>query len=250
MSAPILLVDAGNTHILAAIHDGTGIVDREQVPTDGGDFAGAVTRLVTGVPVHGAALATVSPAGPEPLLSVLRSVGGIEDPLVVDCSVRLNFEMMHPEPGQVGADRLANVAAACDGITGAAIVVDMGTAMTFDLVSRDRKFLGGIIAPGPATAARALFENAPLLPEVGWDPPRRAVPIDTEDALRAGVVQGSVAQVDGLVAHLAAQLGEDVTVVATGGLASIVAPHAHTVDRVEPQWTLAGLRVLWRLNRP
>jgi len=149
------------------------------------------------------------------------------------------------DPGSVGADRIANALAvrALYGVP--AIVVDLGTATTFDCVSRRGEYLGGAIAPGVGTSAEELFRRAARVPRVELRPPRRALGRTTEEALRSGVLWGAAGQVDALVRRLARELGSKPRVIATGGWARIVAPECETVEAVDEGLTLKGMRVLW-----
>jgi type III pantothenate kinase len=146
----------------------------------------------------------------------------------------------------VGADRLANAIAVRERYGTPAIVVDMGTATTFDCISREGAYLGGIIAPGVGTSSEELFRRAARIPRVELREPTRAVGRTTEESVRAGVVWGHAGQIDALVRRLALEMKGTPHVIATGGFAALIAPQCETVNRVDPALTLTGMRLIWQ----
>jgi type III pantothenate kinase len=153
----------------------------------------------------------------------------------------------YANPKEVGADRIANAVGAYDLYAGPCIVVDLGTATTFDAISGDGEYLGGAIAPGVAISVEALYSHASALRAVELVEPRAVIGQSTEEAIQSGVLYGFAAQVDGMCARFTATLGES-TVVATGGLAPVVAPYTAAVQHVEPWLTLHGLRIIYERN--
>ncbi|HLT57694.1 MAG TPA: type III pantothenate kinase [Limnochordales bacterium] len=153
-------------------------------------------------------------------------------------------------PAEVGADRLANAVACHQRYGGPAIVVDMGTATTFDVISADGEYLGGAIAPGVQIAAEALFVRAAKLPRVDLSPPPTAIGRNTVHAMQAGTVYGYAGLVRGLIERIRAELGGQARVIATGGLAEVVARDSGVFDVIDPHLTLEGLRLLYLLNHP
>ena len=149
----------------------------------------------------------------------------------------------------VGADRIANAVAARALYGTPAIVVDLGTATTFDCISRQGAYLGGAIAPGVVTSAEELFRRAARLPRVELKRPARALGRTTEESLQAGVLWGAAGQVDALVRRLALEMKGTPTVIATGGLASAIAPECETINRVDEALTLKGMRLIWEEAR-
>jgi len=147
-------------------------------------------------------------------------------------------------PREVGADRLVNAVAAYDRVQGACIVVDFGTANTFDVVSAAGEYEGGIIALGVEISLEALTERAARLPKVDLAEPRSLIGKSTIDAIRSGVVYGVAAQVDGIVRRLREEIGEEADAIATGGLAEHIVPHCETIDAVDDLLTLTGLRLI------
>jgi type III pantothenate kinase len=169
--------------------------------------------------------------------------------LEVSAATAKGLEIRYPDPAGIGPDRLANAIAVTALYGTPAIVVDLGTATTFDCISEDGAYLGGIIAPGLGTAAEELFRRAARLSRVALRRPERAVARSTAEAIRAGVLWGHAGQVDALVRRLALEMEGTPHVIATGGWAAIVAPECETINRVDEALTLRGMRVLWERAR-
>ena len=170
-------------------------------------------------------------------------------PLVVAAGVKTGVRILMDNPREVGADRIVNAAAAHHLYGGPVIIADLGTATTFDTVSRDGDYLGGAIAPGIGTAAEALFLRAAKLPLVELIPPKKAIGTDSITALQSGIIFGYVGLVEGLVARIQQELGEKAKVVATGGFAELIASETTVIDTVNPDLTLIGLRLIHRMNQ-
>ncbi len=170
-------------------------------------------------------------------------------PLLVDHTLELGISLQVERPEGVGRDRLADAVAGYERAQGPAIVVDFGTATTFNVVTRDGVFLGGAIAPGLGTATDALVRRASALPAVELAPPPRAIGQSTVPAIQSGLVYGYVGLVEGLLTRLVAELGEEPQIHATGGLGHIIAPLTPAIHRYDPWLTLAGMRSIYRRNR-
>ncbi len=169
--------------------------------------------------------------------------------LVVGPSIRTGMPIRMDNPREVGADRLVNAVAAFARVQDACVVVDFGTAITYDVVSAAGEYLGGIITPGAEISIDALYEHAAKLPKVELATPRSLIGKSTVDAIRSGIVFGFAAQVDGIVHRLRDELGPETKVLATGGLAGALVPAVHeTIDEVDDLLTLTGLRLIWELN--
>ena len=170
-------------------------------------------------------------------------------PLVVlGPGVRSGMPILYDNPREVGPDRIADAVAAYDLYGGPTLIVDMGTATTFEAVSAEGEYLGGAIAPGVAISMEALYSHAAALRSVELIEPRSVIGRSTAESIQSGVLYGFAAQVDGLCARFQAEIGE-ATVVATGGLSALIAPYATSVEHVEPWLTLHGLRIIFERNQ-
>ncbi|MHB8659284.1 MAG: type III pantothenate kinase [Solirubrobacteraceae bacterium] len=170
--------------------------------------------------------------------------------LVVGPSIRTGMPIRIDNPREVGADRLVNSVAAYARVGNTCVVVDFGTAITYDAVSAAGEYLGGIITPGAEISIDALYERAAKLPKVELSEPRSLIGKSTVDAIRSGIVYGFAGQVDGIVRRLRAELGPATTVIATGGLAGALVPFVReTIDEVDDLLTLIGLKLIWQCNQ-
>jgi type III pantothenate kinase len=169
--------------------------------------------------------------------------------LSVGPAIRTGMPIRIDNPREVGADRLVNAIAAYDHFARACIVVDFGTAITYDCVSDQGEYLGGIITPGAEISLDALYDRAAKLPKVEMAEPRSLIGKSTVDAIRSGIAFGFAGQVEGIVGRLRAELGQDTPALMTGGLARVVVPFIQaTIDHVDDQLTLTGLRLIWERN--
>jgi len=170
--------------------------------------------------------------------------------LVIGPGIRTGMPIRYENPREIGADRLVNAVAAYDKVGDACVVVDFGTAITFDPVSSEGEYLGGVIAPGVEISMEALTERAAALPKIDLVPPRSVIGKTTVDAIRSGVIYGFAGQVDGIVRRLRAELGAETATIATGGLAAAIVPYTDEIDEVDDLLTLTGLRLLHERNAP
>ena len=255
----ILVFDVGNTETTVGLFDASELRGHWRLTTDlarTSDELGLLLRGLLGVhglaplAVTGAAIGSVVPAVTPALAEACRRYFGV-DALVVDGRAPLPIRLDVDEPLTVGADRLINTLAASRLYGRDTIVVDLGTATTYDCITSDGVFLGGIIAPGVRTSAETLFRRTSKLPATELVPPQAVIGRRTEECIRAGVVYGAADSIDGLVRRLKAAWPRPATpfVIATGGLAEVLHPFCQEFDRVEPHLTLQGLQIAWRLLR-
>jgi type III pantothenate kinase len=256
-SQPVLCVaDIGNTHTVLGLYEADELVHRWRLRTDVErttdewgltlrelfDMAGRDVGAVSGM-----AIACVVPPTIHTIRQASRRFFEVE-PLIVGPGVKTGLQIRYDNPREVGADRVVNAVAAYARVGRACIVVDFGTATTFDCLARDGAYLGGAIAPGVGIALDALVTRAAKLPRVEIVKPRTAIGRTTEESMQSGLLFGYVSLVDGLVERLSGEIGGEVSVIATGGLAGVLARESHSIDSVEPNLTLEGLRLVFRRN--
>ncbi|HSR56324.1 MAG TPA: type III pantothenate kinase, partial [Alphaproteobacteria bacterium] len=202
---------------------------------------------------EGAAIACVVPDAQSALMDFAEGVTGSSPVVVGALGNVIGCDVLVDQPGKVGADRLVNALAAFTLYPGPSVVVDFGTATTFDVISPEGAFAGGVIAPGVPLALKALHESAALLPEVEVARPERVIGHSTVEAMQSGIYWGYVALIEGTVARIRAEAGFEagaVKVIGTGGLAPLFADGTDVMDAIEPELTLLGLMLSYRINRP
>jgi type III pantothenate kinase len=253
----LLAIDIGNTNITFGLYDGETLGPRwrirtihEKMPDEYGILLDQLFRhRGTSVDqVSGVAVASVVPPLTPIFEQVSREYLG-QEPLVVDAGVRTGVRIRYDNPRDVGADRVVDAAAVRALYGTPACVVDFGTATTFDALSADGDYLGGAIAPGVGIAAQALFERTAKLPRVELTRPPAAIGRNTVHSIQSGLLYGYVGLVEGVVARFKAELGPGTRIIATGGLAEIIARETDVIDVVDPWLTLHGLRIVYELNR-
>jgi type III pantothenate kinase len=252
----LLAVDVGNTQTHLGAFRGEELVEHWRfatVPDSTADELGAALKNLLGLrgltfdDVNASIISTTVPQlGPEWTDTAERYLG--HEMVVVGPGLKTGMPIRLDNPRELGPDRLVNAVAAHDRFGGPCIVVDFGTANTFDVVSAEGEYLGGIIALGVEISLEALTERAARLPKVDLEEPRGLIGKSTVDAIRSGVIFGVAAQVDGIVRRLWAELGEEAPVIATGGLADHIVPHCETIDEVDDLLTLTGLRLIHERN--
>ena len=253
----LLAIDVGNTNIVYGLFEGEKLAHQFRVETGrsrtADEYAVALRALLAmqGVDpgaVHAAIVACVVPSLTEPMVQLVKRAFG-RDALVVGPGIRTGMAILIENPREVGADRIADAVAGYDRAKGGVIVVDFGTSTNFDCVTPKGEYLGGVLAPGLQISADALFARAAKLPRVEIARPAKVVGRNTIHAMQSGIVYGYVGLVDGLVERIEAEVGYECAVLATGGLASLITPLSRTIDAVDEELTLVGLRILYERNR-
>ena len=205
-------------------------------------------RGIESTVVDGVAVSSVVPPLDSTLRRLCESYFKVR-PLFVEPGVKTGLPVLTDNPSEVGADRVVNCVAAFDLLGGPSIVVDMGTATTFDVVSKKGEFLGGAIAPGLGISADALFARAARLTRVEIKKPSKVIGTSTTDNIQIGLYYGYIGLVDGILERLIAELGPETKTIATGGLAKLIAADCKHLNRVDDMLTLNGLRLIWERNQ-
>lgn len=246
----LLAVDVGNSETTLGLFHGTDVAGfwRLTSARQTADEIALVVRALlaeNGAPaLDGVALCSVVPALTAAWHQALARIAGV--PAVeVNATTAKDLPIRYHDRAAVGADRIANAIAVRALYGTPAIVVDLGTATTFDCISQTGAYLGGVIAPGVGTSAEELFRRAARIARVELRRPPRALGRTTEESLQAGVLWGHAGQVDALVRRLAIEMRGTPSVIATGGWAGIIAPECETINRVDEALTLKGMRILW-----
>lgn len=252
----LLVVDAGNTQTHLGAFRGQELVHDWRFATvrdSTADELGARLRSLLALrdlsfPDLDASIlsSTVPQLRPEWTAMAERYLG--HEMPVVGPGVRTGMPIRMDNPREVGADRLVNAVAAYERLGGPCVVVDFGTALTYDVVGSAGEYIGGIIAPGVEISMEALTSRAAAIPRIDLTAPRALIGKSTVEAIRSGVIFGFAAQVDGILGRLREQLGEETEAIATGGLASAIVPYCDSIDDIDQELTLTGLRIIHERN--
>jgi type III pantothenate kinase len=252
-----LAVDVGNTQTHIGMFRGEELVEHWRFATVRESTSDELATVIVGLlnlrelslkDVDAAMVSSVVPQLVHEYERVSeRYLGGLLQ--VVGPGLRSGIPIRTENPHEVGPDRLVNSVAAYDRIGAACIVVDFGTAITYDVVSTDGELLGAVISPGVEISMEALSERAARLPKVELVAPKELIGRSTETSIQSGVIYGFAGQVDGIVGRLREELGVEATAIATGGLSTSIAPFCEEIDEIDELLTLTGLRLLWERNR-
>jgi len=254
----LLAIDVGNTNITFAVFDGVELRADWRIGTvarrTGDEYAALLITLfaqqrLTLADIDGVAISSVVPATVDALLRFSKKHLGIDDPLVLSAEMDLGIGVDYYPRHDVGADRIANAIGAHVKYGGKLIVVDLGTGTTLDAVSEDGTYLGGAIAPGIQISLEALFARAAKLTGVQLVPPDKAIGDTTAGSLQSGTIFGFAGMVDSLVDRFQVEMGGGAKVIATGGLANVIAEHSRTIEICDEMITLDGLRIIYNRTK-
>lgn len=253
----LLALDVGNTNVVAGVFADDGLLARWRLTSEARRTADEYLVLlhtlfaaesIDAGALDGAILASVVPAALTNLQEMLERYWHLE-PMTVTPQLDFGLEVRYEPPTAVGADRLANAVAAVKLYGTPAIVVDFGTATTFDVISASAEYVGGAIAPGIEISEDALLARTAQLPRIPLRPPASAIGRTTVSSMQSGILLGYAGLVDGMVARIANELGGQPHVIATGGLSTTIAPLAGSVQHVDVDLTLVGMRLIHERNR-
>ena len=254
----LLTIDIGNTNVTLGLYKGNVLGSHWRLATDyarmpdeyGLQFQGLLQNAGhTLKDLKGICLASVVPQLTGRVIQACREYLE-KDPFVVDVGIKTGIKVRYEDPKSVGADRIADAVAVMYLYGGPACVIDFGTATTFNAVTRDGEYLGGAITVGINLATEALFTHAAKLPRIDLQRPPSVIGRNTVHAMQAGLLFGYVSMVEGMVERFRRELGPQMKVIATGGLAEVIAQETDVIQIIAPWLTLDGLRILWDLNHP
>lgn len=253
----LLVIDVGNSNIVLGVYDGTRLIRSWRLSTDksrtSDEYAVLLHSLFdqSGLSFAKIKASIISSVVP-PLTGVMEAIS--RDffnlpPYIVGPGIKTGMPIHYDNPGEVGADRIVNAVAGFEKHRCPLVIIDFGTATTFDYVNGKGEFCGGAIAPGLAISVEALFQRASKLPRIDIVKPPQVIARNTVNSMQAGIFFGYIGLVDGIVEHIRSESHEEFRVIATGGLANLIAPESKTIDEVDEDLTLDGLRILYERNR-
>lgn len=252
MPSNVLVVDAGNTNIVLGLFEGEELLSSWRLATarerTSDEYGILARQLIGDVSLEGALIASVVPPINGVISGMVQKFFGIE-PLFVEPGIKTGIAIHVDNPLEVGADRIVNCVAAYETYGGPAIIVDFGTATTFDVVTADAKYVGGVIAPGLTISAEALFARAARLPRVDIKRPPHVIGTNTVVNMQSGIFFGYLGLVDGILGRMREEVEGLKTIVATGGLAQLLAAESEHIEHVDETLTLRGLKIIYDRNR-
>jgi len=254
----LLVIDTGNTNTVLGVYDQATLVANwrlETKPRQTADEYGILVRNLFALAgleftrIHDIIISSVVPPLNPTLEQMAEKYFNLK-PLFVEPGIKTGMPILYDSPTEVGADRIVNAVAAYEKFGGPVIVVDFGTATTFDAISSRGEYLGGLIAPGPAISAEALYSRTARLPRVEIKAPPKVIGTSTVGSMQAGLYYGYIGLIDGILEKMLSELGNKTTVVATGGFATLIGKGTQRIQHIDPDLTLEGLLLLYEKNRP
>jgi len=255
----LLVIDVGNTNTVLGLYDGDKLIHDWRIRTEIDHTVDEYGMLIFNLyqssrmkteelrAVNAIIISCVVP----PMLNILEPLCvkyfNVK-PMIVGPGIKTGMPIFYDNPKEVGADRIVNAVAAYDKYKQAAIIIDFGTATTFDYISSKGEYMGGCIAPGIMISSEALFERAAKLPRVELSKPKSVITKDTVSAMQAGIIFGYAGLIDGIIERMKTETKTKPLVIATGGLARLVAAETKGIDKIEDMLTLEGLRIIYNLN--
>ena len=253
----LVVFDVGNTNIVLGVYEGDELKQHWRISSDRGKTVDEYGMLISSLFNHGGLkrqdvnavlISSVVPPLTIPLSHVCQRYFGVE-PLVIGPGVKTGISIKYDNPREVGADRIVNAVGAYKKYGGPLIIIDFGTATTFCAVGENGDYLGGVIVPGIGISAEALFQRAAKLPRVELAKPKSVIARNTVSSMQSGLIYGTVGQADELVSRIKAEMQGNPKVIATGGLANLIAQESKTIEIVEPLLTLEGLLAIYKMNK-
>jgi type III pantothenate kinase len=253
----LLALDAGNTNITIGVFDGSKLIRHWRLRTvqdQTADEWGVLMRNLFSLAgldlqrIHGIIVASVVP----PLDSTLASMGRRyfnREPMFVTSSTDTGLTVLYDNPREVGADRIVNSIGAFEKYGGPCVVVDLGTAITFDAITAEAEYLGGLICPGIGMSVQGLFMRTARLPLVDFREPDRVIGTNTVNSMQSGLYYGVIGMIDGIVERMVSELGASTRIVATGGQAELITRGSRYLRHVDADLTLEGLHLIWQRNQ-
>lgn len=252
----LLVFDIGNSNIVLGTYEGKKLLKHWRVSTDrqktGDEYGMLINNLfryqgIRMTDIDAIIISSVVPPLVVPIIKMCERYFHIR-PLVVGPGIKTGIRLKYENPREIGADRIVNTVGAFEQYGGPLVVIDIGTATTFDVVDAHGDYLGGAIAPGIGISTEALFQRAAKLPRIELVTPKSIICRNTITSMQAGIIFGFVGQIDEIVRRIKAEMAQEMTVVATGGLARMIAKESKTIDKLDHFLTLTGLRVLYERN--
>ena len=249
----LIAIDIGNTNVVIGIYREKDLVAHWRLSSQTARTSDECWILLSSLlksnsiemeQIQGGIISSVVPNLTSTFILVLEDYFRLS-PIIVDSNLKLDLKILYEDPRAVGADRICNAVAGFHFFGGPLVILDFGTATTFDVVSATNEYLGGIIAPGIELTASVLHQRAARLPKVELKFPASVIGTTTESSIQSGLMFGTVELINGLIDRIEQQIGHTVKTVATGGLAKVVSPYTNKIERIEPFLTLDGLRLIY-----